>query len=113
MTGEPIEKEALEIIFGKVMIRESYSVANETKISVFSTSTLCEVTKLATNSSVDGVSGTHTTKPPNFLFGLQDEASSIDLISLANSSESEKNLKLISNLMSESIQSVRRCLTLS
>jgi hypothetical protein len=34
------------------------------------------------------------------------------LISLANSSESEKNLKLISNLMSESIQSVRRCLTI-
>ncbi len=92
------------------MTLESYSVTNETKISVFSTSTQLEVTKLPINSSEDGVRGTHTTKPPNFLLGLQDEALRLDLISLDNSSVSEKNLKLIFNSMSESIQCVRKCI---
>jgi len=93
------------------MILESCSVTNETKISVFSTSTLLEVTKLSINSSEDCVRGIHTIKPPNFLLGLQDEALRLDLISLDNSSVSEKNLKLIFNSISESIQCVRRCIT--
>ena len=76
------------------MTLESYSVTNETKISVFSTSTQLEVTKLPINSSEDGVRGTHTTKPPNFLLGLQDEALRLDLISLDNSkSDMESILK--------------------
>ena len=61
MTGEPIEKEAFVIMFGNSMILESYSVVNDTKISVLSISTSWELTKLSINSSEVGVRGTHTT----------------------------------------------------